>query len=120
MLHCTVLQQHGVKKCGTDSGTFKTFQQIFTVIPDVVYGKFRVFSGGCPSCILYRIKKENAMCILVVDNPVIADSCPLGVKEKFLWINWPTTNTCRPKKIFLNVKEKEGCDFDSLFLVPAA
>lgn len=42
MLNCTVLQGDGVKECRTDSGTFETFQQIFTVIPDVVYGEFLV------------------------------------------------------------------------------
>lgn len=39
----------------------------------MVYGKFIVsLFSACPSCIMYRIQKENAVCILVVDNPVIA------------------------------------------------
>lgn len=37
-----VLRGDGGKECGMDSETFKTSQQIFTHLPDVVCGKFIV------------------------------------------------------------------------------
>lgn len=65
-----------------------------------------------------RLKKENAVCIFAVDNPVIAG--PLPCKGEILMGKLTNCIHKQTQEDIVKYKGKEGCDFDCLFLVPAA